>query len=396
MNSTAIPHWRALLAIIASISAVGLSLGMTIPLVSLNLDQRGVDSSLIGLMAAMPAVGILLFSPLVPGLVNRIGARTALLGAVAVGSASVLTLPLFDHYAIWLLARTVMGAADALLFTVSETWINHVAEERNRGRLVALYITVLSVCFGLGPSVVALAGSQGELPFLLAGTIFCTAIVPLLWADADLTLSTDPPRFGVLGFFRLAPSVSAAVLLFAFLDGSGLSLLPIFGLRHGHSEAVAALMISVMIGGNIVLQYPLGWLADRIDRERLLAACGLGFTTAALLLPLSATNVLLWPVLVLLGISAGGVYTLALIIVGQRFHGIDLVTANAAFGVLWGLGSLLGPLCGGLGMAVFDPDGLPLTWAGLGMVFLILLWRRRGHQGRSGGISSPTSRRTRR
>jgi MFS family permease len=132
-----------------------------------------------------------------------------------------------------------------------------------------------------------------------------------------------------------------------------------------------------MIGGNIILQYPLGWLADRVDRERLLTACGLGFTLAALLLPWLAGSTLLWPVLALLGISAGGIYTLALIIVGQRFQGIDLVTANAAFGVLWGLGSLTGPLFAGLGMAALEPNGLPLTWASLGVIFLLLLWRKR-------------------
>ena len=375
-------QWRPLLAIIASISAVGLSLGLTIPLVSLSLEQRGVDSTLIGVMASMPAVGILLFSPLVPALVNRLGARLALLGAVVVGAASVFSLTLFDHYIVWLLARAVMGAADALLFTVSETWINHIAHERNRGRLVALYITVLSVCFALGPGLIALVGSQGALPFVLSGMIFCSAALPLLWANDGLRMETESPGFSVLGFFRVAPAVSAAVLLFSFLDGSGLSLLPLFGLRHGHDEATAALMISVMLGGNILLQYPLGWLADRFSRDRLLFACGLGFTATALLLPLVVSSVLLWPLLVLLGISAGGVYTLALIMVGQRFHGVDLVTANAAFGVLWGLGSLFGPLCAGLGMAALDPDGLPLTWAALGIIFLVLLWRRRhDHKG---------------
>ena len=366
---------RALLAIITCISAVGLSLGLTIPLVSLNLDSRGVDSEWIGLMAAMPAFGILIASPIVPALVNRLGARTALVGAIATGAASVLALPLFDHYGFWLLARMVMGAADALLFTVSETWINQIAEERNRGRLVALYITVLSTCFGLGPSLIALTGSQGVFPLLLAGLIFSCSALPLWWADTGLSLEAESPSFGVLGFFRLAPTVSAAVLLFSFLDGSGISLLPLFGLRHGYSEAIAAIMVSVMIGANIVLQYPLGWLADRFDRERLLAACGVGFTASALLLPWAVQSWLLWPVLILLGISAGGVYTLAMILVGQRFRGVELVTANAAFGVLWGIGSLLGPLCAGLGMAVFDPDGLPLTWVILGVIFLLLLWR---------------------
>ncbi len=56
---------------------------------------------------------------------------------------------------------------------------------------------------------------------------------------------------------------------------------------------------------------------------------------------------LLWPALMLLDAVAGGVYTLALVLIGQRFRGRDLVTANAAAGMLWGVGSLLGPLLRG-------------------------------------------------
>ena len=369
-------QWRALIAIITCVSVVGLSLSMTIPLVSLNLESRGVASEWIGLMAGMPALGILLASPFVPALVNRLGARSALLAAIFTNVISVLALLVNDDYGFWLLARALMGAANALLFTVSETWVNQIATEHNRGRLVALYITALSSCFALGPSLIALTGSDGALPLVLAGLIFACAALPLWWADAGLSLEADAPSFGVLGFFRLAPTVSAAVFLFSFLDGSGISLMPLFGLRHGYSEALAAIMVSVMIGANIILQYPLGWLADRLDRERLLAACGVGFTVSALIMPWTVQNVLLWPTLVMLGISAGGVYTLAMILVGQRFHGVELVTANAAFGVIWGVGSLLGPLCAGFGMAILDPDGLPLTWAVLGVLFLLLLWRR--------------------
>ena len=79
---------------------------------------------------------------------------------------------------------------------------------------------------------------------------------------------------------------------------------------------------------------------------------------------------------VLLGAAGGGVYTLSLIIVGQRFQGAALVTANAAFGVLWGLGNLSGPLIAGVGMRISNPDGLPITLALATALFLALfVWR---------------------
>lgn len=371
-------QWRALTAVIASISAVGLSLGMTLPLISLVLKHQGYDSALIGLAAAMPALGILLGSPLMPRLVRRLGARRALLGALVVSTVSILVMPWITHYPLWLVLRFTMGAADGLLFTVSETWVNQLAEEHSRGRLVGVYITVLSICFGCGPLLIGLTGSTGALPFLLACAILAIAALPLVAVGGEtVALSDTPATFGVLGFMRLAPTLAAGVGMFAAIDGSTMALLPLFGLRSGYPEATAAAMITVLIAGNIALQVPLGWLADRMDRERLLLLCGAGVLTGALLLLAAAPwSLLLWPVLVLLGMAAGGVYTLAMIIVGQRFQGAELVTANAAFGVLWGSGSLLGPFVAGVLMRFSDPGGLPLTWALLATGFLALFGYR--------------------
>lgn len=370
-------NWRALAAIIASVSVVGLSLGLTIPLVSLNLEYRGYDSALIGLMAAMPAIGILAFSPLVPRLVGWLGARRVLWLAIMTGCFAVIIMALHDGYPAWLLLRLILGAANAVLFTVSETWINQLANEHNRGRLIAFYVTVLSLFFAVGPLVISITGSQGTLPFLVAGGILAVAALPLLWLGNVLPVIAGTSSFSVLGFFRVAPSLCAAVALFAFMDGSAISLLALFGLRHGYEESLAALMITALIIGNVFLQFPLGWLADRMNRYALLALCAGVLMLSSLLLTWLVGNVLLWPMLILLGAAAGGVYTLAMIIVGQRFSGAELVTANAAFGTLWGIGVLLGPLIGGISMHLHDPDGLIYCWALAAGLFLILFGYRR-------------------
>jgi hypothetical protein len=87
---------------------------------------------------------------------------------------------------------------------------------------------------------------------------------------------------------------------------------------------------------------------------------------------------LLWPSLVVLGAVAGGVYTLAIILIGEGFKGPDLVTANASAGFLWGVGSLLGPLVSGAAMTT-SANGLPLALsaaAALFVLFALPLFRR--------------------
>ena len=372
-------RWRILAAIIACISVVGLSLGMSVPLVSLVLERRGVDSQLIGLMAAMPSVGIFLVSARLPWLVRLCGMRGALVGALAVAMSVLLLLPMFQSYWIWLLLRLTLGAADAVLFVVSETWINQVADERSRGRSLALYATTLSLAMAVGPLLLILTGTEGALPFQVGAALMLLALPPLLMAGSTPLPGMNVAGFGILGFFRLAPTLCAAVVLFAVLDACGFSLLPLFGLRHGLPEEQAALMVTTLLVGITVFQLPIGWLADRVDRERLLWGFGVAILACSLLLPWAVRMpVLMWPLLLVLGGAGGGSYTVALTLVGQRFQGEELVNANVAFGFLWGIGGLGGPLLGGVGMGLLDPDGLAYGLALMAGGFLgVYHWRRR-------------------
>ena len=128
-----------------------------------------------------------------------------------------------------------------------------------------------------------------------------------------------------------------------------------------------------------------GWLADRCERTTVHLVCGVVAMLIGLALPwLIQVQWLLWPALVLLGAVAGGVYTLALVLIGQQFKGQDLVTANASVGLLWGVGSLVGPLVSGAAMDV-APHGLPMALAAMAALFVCFARgsRRRAYAART-------------
>ena len=62
----------SLAAIIASTFGVGINLGILTPLVALILERDGVDTTLIGLNAAMPALAILLFAARIASLASKL------------------------------------------------------------------------------------------------------------------------------------------------------------------------------------------------------------------------------------------------------------------------------------------------------------------------------------
>jgi MFS family permease len=126
----------------------------------------------------------------------------------------------------------------------------------------------------------------------------------------------------------------------------------------------------VLIAGNVFLQFPIGWLADVLPKWQVSAGCCVVTALLSFAMPASMGTAWMWPLLLVLGAAAYGIYTVALSDLGDRFSGDELVQGSAAFATMWGAGALIGALAGGWAMAGFGPHALPVL---LGLCYLGML-----------------------
>jgi MFS family permease len=183
----------------------------------------------------------------------------------------------------------------------------------------------------------------------------------------------DGERSGALPrYFLLAPLAMSLFAVFAVAEGILLTFLPLYGISLGLTETQGLYLITLMGIGGIIGQLPLGWLADHVDRVLLATVCVLLTAVAALLMPKMLT-IPTWNLIFMLlfGAVLSGIYTIAMVIIGSRFQGADLVAASALYGIMWGIGSVLGPPIGGVAMDFFPPHGVPLSIAILFAAFLL-------------------------
>ena len=371
-----------MVALFASVSIVGLSTGLTIPLVRLLLSQRGVASDWLGIAAAMPAIGMLLASLCAHRLSKHIANKTLLLFASGLSALSILAIAFSDSL-LWLMTwRFLMGVGCGLLVVLGETWVNVISAPQWRGRCVAAYATMYTLCQVAGPSVLAWFGSNAVWPLWIAFACNVLGFALLLPSKCEMALGEDTGKHSMtpLAVIRFAPAVILAIFTFAFFDTAMLALLPLYGLQYGLSEQTAVLAVSVLFIGDALFQMPLGWLADRFGAKRVHSYCARFFIVFLLVLPWAMSSMALWLVLLLLGASAGGLYTLGLIRVGGRFEGQDLVAANAAIGIVWGVGSLTGPIISNGLMNVLGSNGLLYGLVGLSVAFLLCSHWQKSHQ----------------
>jgi len=372
----AAPDLRAVITIVVMAAVFGLQQGVSYPLLALILQAEGHSRSLIGLNAAMLPVGLIVAAPLVGPLARRLGAgRTALLSC-ALMTAALLVLATTRELAWWFPARIVLGLGINGVYVVSETWLNMLVPRAQRGRWLAVYATALAGGFAAGPTLLLLTGTDGVAPF--AATIAVTLGTAALVVVASPRL--PPVRFehgeSLWRFVGLAPLLLLAVAGAAAFDQAVLTFLPIYALELGASTAAAQLAITALALGNVLLQWPIGWLADRISRRAAMLACTLATAAGGALLPVLGAGPWLWAAVFLWGGVAYGTYTVALIELGDRFSGGLLLAGNAAFALMWGVAGLVGPTTVGVAMDLAGPPGLPAVLASGFAVLALAFWRR--------------------
>ncbi len=371
MTLTARDRRRNLVAVMASLAVASLIHGLTLPLLSLVLNKAGVDPTLIGLSAAAQYLSVFVVAPFTARLLGSVGPVKLMLWSTLSTAVLFIMLPLYIDFLAWFVLRFLIGIALSFLWISGEALINHVAEEHTRGRVVAVYTMVAAGGFALGPIVLTLTGSDGWLPFVIATVLMALAAGPMWLVTDDAPRIEGRPSASLPRYVLLAPVSMFVYLAFSAADSLLLTLLPLYALQAGLSEAVGVSLLTVMAVGAIACQPPVGWLADRFDRRLLTVALLLLLLASSASLPFVIESTPYNAVFMFMfGGGLGGLYTVSMVLLGERFKGGDLSAAATVFSTMFCLGAMIGPAIGGFGLERLGGHGVPVV---LGTIFLLSL-----------------------
>ncbi|MHA1523567.1 MAG: MFS transporter [Alphaproteobacteria bacterium] len=374
---------KGVAACVAAIGVFALTAGITAPLLALILERNGLSSAWIGANAAMLPLGILASAFSIPSLTRRYGTRAICIAAFATTSVLIIAVGATQDPWLWFPLRFLMGASINVLFVISETWILQLATPERRARTVAIYVTVAAGGFAIGPLILTAVGTVGWPPFLAAALGPLLAVPVLLVAWQHLPEIDESDSGSLWRFCRAAPLLLVAIGAYSLFDQTNLSLIPVFGLRLGLTETNATIALSILLAGNVALQYPIGWIADHMSRRATIAWLAVLTLVGCAGLPTILGDYWLWPLLFLWGAVGFGGYTVAVAELGDRFSGGMLMAGNAAFSIAFGLGGVIGPPFAGAAMQFNADWGLPailgLTFAGLALAAVLLPLTREMH-----------------
>ncbi len=376
-----LPGWRrSAAAAISCVSIAGMSFGLGLPLLAFNLEFMTGSGTIIALNALMAALSTVIAAPFAPAILARVPTRPFMIVCLLYTAFSFVAYKLVPSVPFWMFMRFTSGAAVAILFVASETWIIQLAPEQIRGRVLGIYSMSLGAGFGLGGLIVAVLGVRSWAPFM-AGSIICLmAILPLLLPGPGLHIP-EKARSGLRDFttkVKAAPRLMLAALAFGAIETSAMHFSPIWAFRSGFGETQAQLLVAAGALGVILLQLPISWLGDYVSRYRLLLACALAGLIGPVLMFLAGQSLspTIYLVFFLYVGFTEGIYILAMGIIGQKFNKAEMTGANAALVTMYGLGSLFSPILVGPLMDLINPGGALLGLFLIGLIYpLVALLR---------------------
>ena len=362
--------WNTIRSIASLLLSYGLLLlanGLFGTLLGLRSKLEGFATETTGIIMAGYFLGLLLGALYAVRVVAAVGHIRSFAAFASVMSVAVLAHLLKIDPITWLVLRIVAGYCMAGMIMVAESWIHERATNRNRGRVLSLYMVTNYLGAGLGQFLLTVADPAEFQLFVIASIIFSIALVPILLTQASSPKPVSPQRMRFRDLYAVSPVGVVGTIAAGLINASLYGLGPIYAADRGLSLAqVSAFMASTILGG-MVLQFPIGRLSDRLDRRTILILVALA-TSACAIGIVWATQEAGWPMFVLAAAYGGfafTIYPLSSAQVNDRADPDRLVQVSAGLLIAYGLGAIAGPIAASQIMGRAGPQGLFLFIAGV-------------------------------
>ena len=368
---------RTIASLLASYGLLLVANGLFSTLLGVRARLEGFDATATGIIMGAYFLGLLAGALTGARVVARVGhIRSFAVFASAMSVTALLHVMLVDVFA-WALMRALAGFCMAGLIMVTESWLNGRTSNHIRGQVLSLYMITNYFCAGLGQFLLPLSDPGEFYLFCLVSILLSVALIPVLLTRATAPVPVAPARGALLDVYRLAPlgvlgAVAAGAVNAAF-SGMG----PVFAQGIGLSLSEISSFMGAAILGGLVLQWPMGWLSDRLDRRNLLAGAAMATAGACALVLTIVEQQRGWLVLaaVAYGAVAFTVYSISAAHANDRAEEGQSVKVASALLMAYGTGAAFGPVVAGMTMSWLGPEGLfkqallIMSWLGLYAIY---------------------------
>ena len=351
---------------------------------------NGIQGTLLGLRGAIEGfstfemsmimsgyfVGFLGGSRATPWLIRRVGHVRVFAALASFVSAVLILYPVIVDPIAWALFRVVFGFAFSGVYVTAESWLNHQSTNETRGQTLSLYLVVQTIGIIAAQGLVLTADPGGFVLFILPSVLVSLSFAPILLSITPTPAFGTTRRMTLAQLYRISPLGVAGMMIMGLLFSAQFGMAAVYGTQAGLNVSQISIFIAMFYVGGMVLQFPIGWASDRMDRRRLvIGAAAVGSLGA--LIPIVLPG---FPALLVAAFFIGGMsnplYALLIAYTNDFLETEDMPAASSGLRFLNGLGAIAGPLATGWMLGAVGPNGFfAYLSAAFGALLLYGIWR---------------------
>ncbi len=334
-------------------------------LLPLRGQAEGFSTTSLGLLGSAWAAGFVAGCFFAPRLVRRVGHVRSFGAFAATGAIIALLTGMIIDETVWIALRPFTGFTMAGAFMVIESWLNERATNENRGTVFGVYMMVTYAAIMGGQMVVATGDVTTATLFMATGILFCLSLIPTAVSTAVTPKPLAEVSLDIRGLYANSPVAVIGCFLVGIANGAWGTLGAVYGARIGISTLDIALMMSLTVVAGAVLQLPAGRLSDRTDRRYVLAGAAFGAALFGLLLFVAAprSGGVVIAMTALYGALAYILYSIAVAHANDHARAEDFVKVSGGLLLLYGFGTMAGPVIAARLMDWMRPESIFLATA---------------------------------
>lgn len=244
--------------------------GMQGTLLGIRGEIEGFSTYEMSIVMSAYSVGFLGGSRMAPGLIRRVGHVRVFAALASLISAVMILYPTFADPWVWSVGRVIIGFCFSGVYVTAESWLNEAADNSNRGKALSLYMIVQTFGIVASQALLLTADPSGFVLFVIPSVLVSIAVTPILLSISPTPAfdTTKPMTLKQLASF--SPLGCFGMLILGGIFSAQFGMSAVYGTQVGLSIPQISTFVATFFVGSVLLQYPIGWISDRMDRRTLI------------------------------------------------------------------------------------------------------------------------------
>ncbi len=346
--------------------------GMQGTLLGIRGEIEGFSTLEMSIVMSAYFVGFLGGSQMAPGMIRRVGHVRVFAALASLISAVMIMYPTFVEVWMWTIGRVLIGFCFSAVYVTAESWLNNAASNENRGQALSLYMIVQTAGIVASQALLLTADPSGYVLFVIPSILVSIAVTPILLSISPTPAFDTTQPMSLRQLWVFSPLGCVGMFLLGGIFSAQFGMASVYGAKAGLNVAQISTFVATFFVGSVVLQYPIGWISDRMDRRFLViivAAIGVGGSMLGMSLG-SNFQILLISAFMIGGMS-NPLYSLLIAHTNDFLEHEDMAAASGGLIFINGLGAIFGPIITGYMMDTIGPGGFYLF---TGVLFAVLVF----------------------